>query len=229
MRSTLLAALFAFFATACASDRPASAPDAARPATVDELASKTVALVQRDGDDEAQAYCTGVWVGETTIMTAAHCVADEEGPRVTFLSRGDMREGVEPPMLAREASIAAVDSFHDVALLRALASGPHGVARVSADPVRAGDHVRAVGHSLGLWWSYSSGEVSSVRILDVGEGIRWWVQSTAPISPGNSGGGLFDDAGDLVGICSGTFPRGQNLNLYVHPMYLTHLLEKAGS
>jgi S1-C subfamily serine protease len=53
----------------------------------------------------------------------------------------------------------------------------------------------------------------------------WWIQATAPISPGNSGGGLFDAEGDLVGVCSrAAGGRAQALNFWVHVMYVQALL-----
>lgn len=193
---------------------------------VSDLVSKTVALVE-DGD----AYCTGVWVGQSTIVTAAHCVVRSDEPLRAFVTRDDVFGPVDlhvrSPLRARPALVSAVDEEHDLALLIAPLPPAHGVARVVLD-TRAGVHVRTMGHPLGLWFSYSSGEVAGVRLFDPrDEGAeRVWVQATAPISPGNSGGGLFDDEGALVGIASGSFPRGQTVNLFVHPQYIDALLRK---
>lgn len=46
------------------------------PALASEITSETVALVSNfdENDSLHQIYCTGVWVGENTILTAAHCV-----------------------------------------------------------------------------------------------------------------------------------------------------------
>jgi serine protease Do len=41
------------------------------------------------------------------------------------------------------------------------------------------------------------------------------VQTTAPISPGSSGGGLFDQSGNLVGITSFTLRDSQGLNFAI--------------
>jgi hypothetical protein len=51
-------------------------PSLPGPALASEITSETVALVSNfDADDSLhQIYCTGVWVGENTILTAAHCV-----------------------------------------------------------------------------------------------------------------------------------------------------------
>jgi S1-C subfamily serine protease len=53
-----------------------------------------------------------------------------------------------------------------------------------------------------------------------------WVQAAVPISPGNSGGGLFDEDGNLIGIAHATFasPRAQMLNIFVHRDYIRAFL-----
>lgn len=81
--------------------------------------------------------------------------------------------------------------------------------------LEAGDTVTAVGHPHGLAWSLTEGVVSHPA--------RFWydfsatsgfplVQLDAALNPGNSGGGLFNEAGYLVGINSMKDPRGENLN-----------------
>ncbi len=85
-----------------------------------------------------------------------------------------------------------------------------------ADPVRVGDatnlrvgqRVYAVGAPQGLELSLSEGVVSSLRQTE-GTSI---IQTTAAVSAGSSGGGLFDDQGILVGITTFAIREGQNLN-----------------
>jgi hypothetical protein len=38
--------------------------------------------------------------------------------------------------------------------------------------------------------------------------------------------GLFDERGYLIGLGHGAFPRGQNLNLFVHAQYIDALLRR---
>jgi S1-C subfamily serine protease len=85
-----------------------------------------------------------------------------------------------------------------------------------------------MGHPLGLFWSYSRGQVAAIRFRAFGdEEAMSWVQATAPVSPGNSGGGLFDEDGSLIGICHGVLTKGQSLNLFVHPDYIRKFLAEA--
>ena len=61
-----------------------------------------------------------------------------------------------------------------------------------------GENVFAVGNPYGLAWSYSTGVVSAIR-KHSGDALRM-IQTQVPLNPGNSGGGLYDAAGALVGI-----------------------------
>ncbi len=234
MRSVLLLLLIGMLTTACAAhEATAAAPLASTSHIADaaDLASKTVALTTvRHGD--VGAYCSGVWVGHTTILTANHCVADLElNERLEYVVRSDVLsdEGREFVTIhTRGAMLTARDEGHDLALLYAPLPPSHGVASVSAAPVRPGMAVQAMGMPLGLWYSYSTGDVAAIRELEShGKNIRF-IQTTAPISGGSSGGGLFDAMGDLVGICHGTFTRGQNLNLFIHWQYIGALLHVQG-
>ena len=75
-----------------------------------------------------------------------------------------------------------------------------------------GDKVYTIGSSLGMTSTLSEGIVSCAlrQIYD-----QIYIQTTAPISPGNSGGPLFNAYGDVIGINTMTFAGGQNVNFAV--------------
>lgn len=78
--------------------------------------------------------------------------------------------------------------------------------------VLTGEKVYAIGSSLGLTSTLSEGIVScALRQFynDV------YIQTTAPISPGNSGGPLFDKYGNVIGINTMQMADGQNLNFAI--------------
>jgi len=181
---------------------------------VSALRQDTVALVTDIGDP----FCSGVWVGENRILTAAHCVADmSPGDKVSFAVSNGVEENESGTHIAiNPAVLARVDPTHDLALAVALSPGAHPWATLGDDPLVGAD-VYAMGHPVGLWWSFSAGQVAALRpYVDIEEGLSMWcVQATTPIGPGSSGGGLFNGSGELVGITRGNFARGQNLNLFV--------------
>jgi len=73
------------------------------------------------------------------------------------------------------------------------------VARVPAPkPPKIGDSAFAVGNPHSLGWSLSPGSISQIR--NKWEHDLTVIQTTAPINSGNSGGGLYDKDGFLIGI-----------------------------
>lgn len=77
------------------------------------------------------------------------------------------------------------------------------------DSVQVGATAFAIGSPRGMELTISNGIVSGFR--DANGGIRL-IQTTAPISPGSSGGGLFDEEGRLIGITAMVAKNAQNLN-----------------
>ena len=198
------------------------------------LRGKTVALVlQDDKSGEERAYCSGVWVSSTSILTAAHCVDDEAEDLgvVGYVTYDDVfAPGDVAPravIVARPSVLYAFDADHDLALLRTEAFD-HDFAHTSFTNIVPGAFVQTMGQPLGLWWSYSAGNIASVRMTDVGLDMVW-IQATTPISPGNSGCGLFDEYGHLIGLASRTASRGQQVNFFVHAQYIEALLKRAGA
>jgi S1-C subfamily serine protease len=67
-------------------------------------------------------------------------------------------------------------------------------------PTLIGDPVFAVGNPHGLGWTHSAGSISQIRRRTLGVYNFRVLQTTAAFNPGNSGGGLYDAEGRLVGI-----------------------------
>lgn len=228
MKLSLLPFLFAVFLAACS---PGSkSPAVANVQAAEMISSKTVALVQDDETDGVRAFCTGVWVSEATILSANHCTNEADlGAKFLYVTEGDVYDrGYHKPksqISTHFATLTASDPRHDLALFHVdAASTAHGVASVTHEAVLQGEPAQTVGQSLGLWYSFSSGDVSAIRWDDTGFGAMFWVQTTTPTSPGNSGGGLFNSRGELIGICHASYRRGQLVNVFVHPIYIESFL-----
>jgi Tfp pilus assembly protein PilF len=93
------------------------------------------------------------------------------------------------------------------------------VLRLSAK-LATGERVYAVGAPEGLELTFSEGIISALREND---GVHV-IQTSAPISPGSSGGGLFDAHGNLVGVTSFYLKEGQSLNFAVPGDWVAELL-----
>src|SRR5258708_38398052 len=79
--------------------------------------------------------------------------------------------------------------------------------------VQAGEKVYVIGHPEGLNFTVSNGIVSRTPGQDV-------LQLSAPISPGNSGGPVYDEFGNLLAVvnskgASSRQPEGENLNFAI--------------
>lgn len=84
----------------------------------------------------------------------------------------------------------------------------------SLSSVSNGDPVYALGSPLGLQNSISNGIVGNKsRIVD--DSAYPYIQTTAPISPGSSGGALLNAYGEVIGITTASYVYGQNLNLAI--------------
>jgi S1-C subfamily serine protease len=85
-----------------------------------------------------------------------------------------------------------------------------------------GENIFVIGHPEGLRFTLSTGIISRSQ-----GGI---IQISAPVSPGNSGGPVFDDKGNLVGIVTSMIdkhgdPNAENLNFALRPDALLHDLD----
>lgn len=157
-----------------------------------------VEVTSRDGTPVAQG--SGVAFGSDRIATNKHVVI--EGERLVVI-QGDKTWTARVLQLARH---------FDMCLLEV-----PGLNVTSVPPIRpsgslvVGERVYAVGAPQGLELTISDGLLSGVRQDQNGPII----QTSAPISPGSSGGGLFDTAGNLIGITTFTLKESQQLNFAV--------------
>lgn len=114
------------------------------------------------------------------------------------------------------SKVVSYDIDKDIAVLQVDTKGnkvPY--LEIATELPVVGDAVYAIGSSLGLTGTFSSGIVSYVnRTIKEIPGVNF-IQTTTPISAGNSGGPLVDEHGYVVGINSASYTEGQNLNLAI--------------
>lgn len=92
--------------------------------------------------------------------------------------------------------------------------------------IKKGEKVVAIGSPLGVKNTVSTGVLGGRQI----EGNMYVLQITAPISSGSSGGALFDDNGNVIGITYASYVDGQNLNFAIPIELAVETYEKkAGS
>lgn len=80
--------------------------------------------------------------------------------------------------------------------------------------VKVGQKVYAIGSPLGLENTISEGIISGTR-SEVGKTKQSFIQITASLSPGSSGGAVLNGAGELIGISSMGMVEGNDLNFAI--------------
>jgi fibronectin type 3 domain-containing protein len=114
----------------------------------------------------------------------------------------------------------------DIAILRF--SNPTKLTPLTLDDSRSylrGQPIVAIGSPGGVINTVSTGIISAI-FEDSGISN---IQFTAPISPGSSGGALFNDDGEVIGITSSYYENGQNMNYAVDIRYAVELYNAAQS
>ena len=110
--------------------------------------------------------------------------------------------------------VLAADVDGDLVLLKVPGKGLPFLTLDASAGVKAGDHVVAIGSPLGLEGTVSDGIVSAIRSETPAKN---WIQTTAPVSHGNSGGPLLAMDGNVVGVITWgvNLQEGQNLNFAI--------------
>ncbi len=107
-------------------------------------------------------------------------------------------------------SVVASDPDKDLAIIKVTGRNLPFLQIGDVGSLHVGDHVVAIGSPLGLEGTASDGIVSALR-----DGAKAkWIQTTAPVSHGNSGGPLLDMSDHVVGVITWgvNLQVGQNLN-----------------
>lgn len=101
-----------------------------------------------------------------------------------------------------DATIIGSDSDNDIALLKVSATGLSPATFGDSNSLAVGDYVVAIGNPLGeLGGTVTDGIISALaRKVTIEDTQMTLLQTNAQVNPGNSGGGLFNANGELVGI-----------------------------
>jgi len=108
--------------------------------------------------------------------------------------------------------LCIADKNADIAILRFdQAPGMPALELDGITKLKRSESVVAIGSPAGLMNTISIGNISAFYQRDG----RDWIQFTAPISSGSSGGALFNDQGKIIGITTATYASAQNVNMAV--------------
>jgi serine protease Do len=88
-----------------------------------------------------------------------------------------------------------------------------------SDDIQIGERVIAIGNPYGLQFSVSDGIVSAVHRQGISE-LEVYIQTTAALNPGNSGGPLINTQGKVIGINNFKISEGESLGFALESNYI---------
>jgi S1-C subfamily serine protease len=188
--------------------------------------------------EAGRAVGSGFLATQNIVVTNYHVVEGASEARVSF------KDKTSWPV----KGFLACDIGSDIALLWIEPDRPMTSLPVANELPKQLETVVAVGAPKGLSFSVSQGNVSAIRTgreiaetstkMNPGENDgpvmvtlafgpdAVWVQTTAAISPGNSGGPLVNMRGEVVGINTWSRTDGQNLNFATSCVNIQKVLRK---
>jgi hypothetical protein len=186
-----------------------------------ETVGKGVVTIKTSGGKTGSGFI----LDEHTIITNFHVVAGAEKAQVVFHDKSQ----------TDVSGFCAVSTSTDIALLNVdvPAEMAANALKIATELPKPGEQVYAFGSPLALSGSISDGIVSAVRrgkeieaAAQMGyKADSLWIQTTAPISPGNSGGPIVNSAGEVLGLATFIDKRGQNINFATSSQQISSMLD----
>jgi len=187
--------------------------------------SNSNAAASSMGVQSGQWTGTGYAIGESYIVTNNHVAGEAKNISIKGV-KGDMNTGYT-------AEVVATDKVNDLAIIRindpnfkGFGTIPYALQQRMAD---VGDDVFVLGYpltqALGNEIKLTNGIISSRTGY---QGNISTYQMSAPVQPGNSGGPMFDNKGNVIGIVVAGVPGAENVGYAIKTSYLQILIESAG-
>jgi S1-C subfamily serine protease len=174
--------------------------------------SSVVTVLSYDGDGKQFGLGSGFIVSEDgLIVTCYHVIQNASAVEVRNSEIGNYRV----------KGAVAVDREMDIAVLKITAEDLPAVPLGDSDRVKLGQGVVAIGNPKGLTGTISAGLISQIRE----EEDVTFLQTSAPIYPGNSGGPLINKHGEVIGVVAARVADGPTLGLALPINYVTRALK----
>ena len=146
------------------------------------------------------------------IVTAYHVVDDTE---VNRRFRGDIEYvAVTPDEVEYELELVGFDAYLDLAVLQAKVDGPVDYLPLAAAVPEVGSEIVAIGNSRDSFLEARAGNVIEIGVESPRASFAEnTIQLTAALAPGDSGGPVINEAGEVVGVVSYIALNGANQGL----------------
>lgn len=154
-----------------------------------------IVIPQQQIPQEKTGYGSAFFISKDGYLLTNHHVV-ENASKVTIMLN-DRRE--------LDAKVVGSDARTDVALLKVEGTTYPALRTGNMDQLKVGQPVLAIGSPFGFDYSASAGIVSAKSRNMMGETSVPFIQTDVALNPGNSGGPLFNQQGEVVGVNSRIF------------------------
>ncbi|MGV3625160.1 MAG: S1C family serine protease [Archangium sp.] len=179
-------------------------------ATAFKVASPSVVVVMAATASGA-VQGSGVAIAPGLVVTNKHVVDGAIGDIIVTQAT---RQWTASVVARAKTDLALLELYS-----RASECSAPPIVKFRPEPLEVGEAVFAIGSPKGLERTLSDGIVSGLPAPGV-------IQTTASISPGSSGGGLFDDRGRFIGVTTLTIRDAQQLNFVLSAELVRRLAER---
>ena len=169
--------------------------------SVIKKAKKSVVILSMNPNDDPATdptktgLCSGVVIDDIGhILTNFHCVYNQNYIRLFYYDKEDWEE--------YEVNVIGLDPLADLALIKVIGkekSMPYIKLANNTENITEGTEVFALGHPMGMAWTFSKGIISNNERYARHPFIKV-LQTDAAINVGNSGGPLLNMRGEIIGI-----------------------------
>jgi ATP-dependent 26S proteasome regulatory subunit len=173
-----------------------------------------VIIFNKDQKGKIKSLGTGIIINESgLIATNFHVVKNASSLEIELI------DGTKYTV----TKIMGINTREDLALIKFETDIKLVPAKLGdSEKLSVGEKVVAIGNPSGLSYTVSDGIISSFRVMEGNKVI----QITAPISPGSSGGPIFNMKQEVIGVSVAVMKEGQNLNFAVPSNSLKLLLSQ---
>ena len=191
---------------------------------------------QKEQEQAEEAKRKAGWSGSGFALAQGHIVTNYH---VVENAKTILIKGIKGDFVTEyRASVVATDKINDIAIIKisddrfkGFGATPYKIKRAMSD---VGESVWALGYPMvgvmGDEVKFTDGKISARTGI---QGDMSVYQISVPIQPGNSGGPLFDNYGNIVGITSSGLNReafnSENVNYAIKTSYLYNLIESSMS
>ena len=170
--------------------------------------AKVVLLMTYDNSYIPVSQGSGFFINKNTLVTNYHVIEGSHSVELKLIGEDDFIRGAKIISASKKHDIAIIETKEDYSFFE--------IDSLNTESI--GSKIYTIGNPRGLEGTISEGIISAKRKKDYD-----LIQITAPISPGNSGGPLINEKGDVIGVSTFTMLNSQNINFAVPIKYINEV------